>query len=121
MGYLMSFWDPKQYTAKHRNNPRKTSRCLETYVLKPIQEQGWTGKAGSESIEWFKRTRRKFWLLPASCHRVVSLSQSSCVSPAELTDGRRGRRRGGGLGRSQSIRRRKSLVLYKSLNTLWAG
>ncbi len=45
------------------------------------------------------------WLLPQSLppsrHQVVSLSQSSCVSLAELTDGRWGVR---GWGRSQIIR-----------------
>jgi hypothetical protein len=43
--------------------------------------------------------------------KVVSLSQSSCVSLAELTDRRGGR----GWGRSQSIRRRESLILYYSI------
>ncbi len=42
---------------------------------------------------------------------VVSLTRSSCVSLVELTDGR-----GGEVwGRSQIIRRREILVLYKSL------
>jgi hypothetical protein len=50
---------------------------------------------------------------PLSRQQLVSLSQSSCVSPIELTDGR-GKRR----TRSQIMRRRESLVLYKSFNTL---
>jgi hypothetical protein len=48
--------------------------------------------------------------LAVECQQVVSLSQSSCVvSPVELTDGRGG----------MVWRRRESLVLYESLNTLW--
>ncbi len=43
----------------------------------------------------------------------LSLFQSSCASPIELSDGR-----GGGV-RSQIIQWRESLVLYKSLNNLW--
>jgi hypothetical protein len=38
------------------------------------------------------------------------VAQSSCVSPDELSDGR------GGLARSQIIRQRGSLALYKTLN-----
>jgi hypothetical protein len=52
---------------------------------------------------------------PLSGQQVVSRFKSSCVSPVELTDGRRGR----GWGRSQIVRRRVSLVLHISLNTLW--
>ncbi len=44
----------------------------------------------------------------------LSLSQSPFVSPVELADVR-----GGGWGRSQTIRRQESLVLYKSFNTLY--
>jgi hypothetical protein len=59
------------------------------------------------------------WLLPPTpsptLSSKISLSQSSCVSPVELTDGRVGR----GWKRSQIIRGRESLVLYKSFNTLW--
>jgi hypothetical protein len=43
---------------------------------------------------------------PLSRQQLVSLSQSSCVSPAELTDVRGGRRR---WARSQIIRPRESL------------
>ncbi len=50
-------------------------------------------------------------LPPLSRQQVVSLSQSSCVPPIELT--------GGGGGRSQIIRPRESLAFYKSFNTLW--
>jgi hypothetical protein len=39
-----------------------------------------------------------------------------CVSPVELSDGRGG---GGGGGAKSIIRRRGSLVLYKSFNTHW--
>jgi hypothetical protein len=48
----------------------------------------------------------------------LSLFLSSCVSPVELIDGRK---RGEGLGEepNQIIRRRESLVLFKSFNTLW--
>ncbi len=52
---------------------------------------------------------------PLSRQQVVSLSQSSCVSPIELTDGRGGR----GWGRSQNIRKRECLILYKSFNSIW--
>jgi hypothetical protein len=53
------------------------------------------------------------WLAPTPPPHVF-LSQSSCVLPAELTNGR-------GRGRGQMIRRREILVLYKSFNTLWSG
>ncbi len=64
-----------------------------------------------------KRTRlsccRMIWLLPYPVpphpQPSVSLALSSCVSPVELTDGRGER----WWRRSQSIRRRDSLVLYK--------
>ncbi len=46
----------------------------------------------------------------------LSLSQSSCVSPVELTYGR-----GRGWERSQIRQRRESLVLYKSFNALWSN
>ncbi len=46
---------------------------------------------------------------PLSCQQVVSLSQSSCTSMVELTDGRGVR----GWGRRQIQRRRGSLALYK--------
>ncbi len=48
---------------------------------------------------------------PFSRQQVFSLSQSSCVSPDELT-GERG-------GRSQIIKSRESLVFYISFVTLW--
>ncbi len=51
-------------------------------------------------------------LPPISHQQVVSLSQTSCVSPVVLlTDGER--------GRSQIRRPRENLVLYYTLNTLW--
>jgi len=55
-------------------------------------------------------------LTSPSRQQVVSLSQSVCVSPDELTDGK-----GGGKGWCSSliIRRWDSLVLYNPLNTLW--
>jgi hypothetical protein len=52
---------------------------------------------------------------PLSREQVVSHSQSSCVSPAEHTNERG---KGWGRARSQIIRPRESLALYKSLNTL---
>jgi hypothetical protein len=58
--------------------------------------------------------RRLNWLLthplPLSHQQVVSLSQASCVSLIELTDGREG---GSGWVMSHVVRRRESLVLYK--------
>ncbi len=51
--------------------------------------------------------------LHISRQQVFSLSQSSCMSPVELTGGRRGNR---GWERSQFIR--ESLVLYKLFYTL---
>ncbi len=54
-----------------------------------------------------------------SRQQVVSLFQSSCVSPVELTDRRKV---GRGWARSPNIRRRQSLALYKlfnGINTLW--
>jgi hypothetical protein len=51
------------------------------------------------------------------CHvQDVYFSQSSCESPIELTDGRRGR--GVKLGRGQIIRRQGSLTFCNSFNTL---
>jgi hypothetical protein len=49
---------------------------------------------------------------PFSRQKLVSLSQSSCVSPVELTDGR------GGEPGAKIIPPRESLVFYKSFNTL---
>ncbi len=51
-----------------------------------------------------------------SRHQVVTLSQSSCVSQVELTDGRVG---GKWSAKSQIIRPRESLALYKLFNTFW--
>jgi hypothetical protein len=51
-----------------------------------------------------------------SCQNVVSLSQSFCVSPVELTDERGG---GRGWARSQIKRLRESLALY--INSLLSG
>jgi hypothetical protein len=61
---------------------------------------------------------RLTWLLltPTPRQKVVYLSQSSCVSSAELTD-----KKGGGEGgepNHQIIQRRESLVFYTSFNTL---
>jgi hypothetical protein len=52
-------------------------------------------------------------LLPRQ--QLVSLSQSSCVSPVELTDGRGGEK---GWMWSRSMRPQESLALYKAFNTL---
>jgi hypothetical protein len=52
-----------------------------------------------------------------SQQQIVSLTQSSCVSPVELTDGRGGR----GSARSQIIRPRESLALYNTSNTFRVG
>jgi hypothetical protein len=64
--------------------------------------------------------RRMICLLPHPLpplypEQVVSLYQYSCVSPVELFVGEVG---GSRWGRSQIIRRRESLVLYKSFNPL---
>ncbi len=73
----------------------------------------------SESIEWFIENQA----FSPSCDigsspppslpscRAVSLSQSFCVSPVELTDGRRG------WERSPIGRRQECLALYKSFST----
>ncbi len=47
---------------------------------------------------------------PSPVQQIVSLYQASCVSPVELTSGRRG----GGNGRT------RNLALCKSFNTLWS-
>jgi hypothetical protein len=47
--------------------------------------------------------------------QVVSLSQSSFVSPVKLTDGRKG---GRGRATRQIILRRENMALYESFNTL---
>ncbi len=44
---------------------------------------------------------------------LAPLTQSSCVSPVELTDGE-----GKGMGKIQIIRLQESLALHKSFNTL---
>jgi hypothetical protein len=57
-------------------------------------------------------------MLPAPTlyrQQVVSLSQSSFVSPVELTDGRKG---GRGRASRQIIRRRENMALHESFNTL---
>jgi hypothetical protein len=73
-----------------------------------------------QSAEWitddqaFLRSYNSLLTHPLSTlsrHQVVSLSQSSSVSPVAFTDGRRGE----GWARSQ-IRR---LALYESFNTVW--
>jgi hypothetical protein len=48
-----------------------------------------------------------------SHQQLISLHQSSCVSPVELTE------QEGGLARSQIVRPWESLALYKSFNILW--
>ncbi len=67
---------------------------------------------GFLAVVWFGSSPTLF---PLSRQQVVSLSPSSYVSPVEPTHWG-----GGGMwwGRSQIIRRRESLVLYKSFNTL---
>ncbi len=65
------------------------------------------------AVEWIGSSQTP---PPHSRQQIVSLTQSSCVSLGELTDGR-----GGGWGRIQIIRRRKSMFLNKSLNTLFIG
>jgi hypothetical protein len=74
-----------------------------------------------DSVEWFVEDQA---FLPSHdlapppplphfvMHQVVSLSQSSCLSPVELTD------RGVGWGRSQIIWQRESQVLFKSFRAL---
>jgi hypothetical protein len=53
---------------------------------------------------------------PVRRPQVVSLSQSSCVSPGELTDGRRG---GGSVGEEPNNTTAQNLALYKSFKTFW--
>ncbi len=85
---------------------------------------------GTWSNDWCHRPtvlsigNPKTWLLPPipstlSLQQVVSLSESYCVSPG----GAYWRDRGGGnkWGRSPVKRRRESLVLNKSFNTLCIG
>jgi hypothetical protein len=54
-------------------------------------------------------------LTPLFRQQIACLSQSSCVSPVELTAGRGVE----GAAWSQIIRLRESLALYKSFNTLY--
>ncbi len=54
---------------------------------------------------------------PLPSKKLVSLSQSSCVSPVELTEWRGGR----GWAWSRILRLQESLALYKSFNSLWTG
>ncbi len=56
----------------------------------------------------------RFLSHPLSRQQVLSLSQSSCESPVELTHGRKG----GGWARNQIRRPRESMALFKSFNTL---
>ncbi len=65
---------------------------------------------GFLSVEWFGSSPAPFF--PHSRQQVVSLSQSSCVSPVELTDGREWARR-------RITWPRESLNLYKSFHTLF--
>ncbi len=53
---------------------------------------------------------------PPPRQQVVILSLSSCVSAVELSDGKGGK----GMAEGQIIQPRKSLVHYKSFNTLWS-
>ncbi len=85
-------------------------------------------RRGQENVEWYIEDKAFLWSYdsaprtppsPFSRQQVVYLSQSSCVSPVELTDERVGGG-GGGWARRQIIRPRESLALYKSFNTLWA-
>ncbi len=85
----------------------------------------------TKSIEWFIEDqafspRRMIWLLPRplplSHQHDVSLSQVFlCVAGRAYWRGRGGGGGGGGGGAEggEVIRRRKSLVLYKSPNTIW--
>jgi hypothetical protein len=83
---------------------------------------GWVYEAlHTEHIELFIEDQAFLWSYdsaprppppPLSHLQLVSLCQSSCVSPIELTDRRRG------WARSQIIRQRGSLTLYKILNTI---
>ncbi len=69
---------------------------------------------GFLAVFWFGHSPRP--LPPPAGEQVVSLSQSSCVSPVELTDGIRER---GGVDEEPNHTTRESLDLYKSFNTLW--
>jgi hypothetical protein len=53
---------------------------------------------------------------PTSPQQVVSLSNSPCVSPVELNDGRDGE--GGSRGQPNYMTE-ESLLLNKKINTLW--
>jgi hypothetical protein len=82
------------------------------------------GGPGIRKMQFIKKILHFFqlyilnWLLLHPFHQhlyrqqVVPLSQSSCVSPVELTNGRGGEGEG---KKSQIIRRRESLVLYISI------
>ncbi len=67
---------------------------------------------GFLAVIWFGSTPTPF---PLSHQQVATLSQSSCVSLIELTDGRGGRE----WAWSRIIRPQESLAFYKSFNTLW--
>ncbi len=56
---------------------------------------------------------RMIWLLPHPSASCLSFSLFQCVASSAYYG------RGGGWERSQMIRRRECLVLYKSFNTLW--
>jgi hypothetical protein len=115
--------------------PRSSMRKVKSYVIKPIfdrlvysnfQRNLFRRRRRSQSNENFRR--REYWKIyrgpgflavarfgssPPPSVRKLSLFQSTCVSPVELTDGRG--------GKSQFIRRREILVLYKSFITLWCA
>jgi hypothetical protein len=55
--------------------------------------------------------------LSPCCEHVVSLSQSSCESPVELTD----ERGGGGSGGGAKPYDHEKGVPYKSFNTFWSA
>ncbi len=80
-----------------------------------------------ESIEWLIYHQAFFsvvWFGSAprpppphlTSEQLASLSQSSCVSPVQLADGRGGMR----WARSQLMWTRKSPALYKAFKTLWS-
>jgi hypothetical protein len=99
---------------------KSVERLVNKSMKKKLQQRCiiLTGRIGpwQRVLNGLLRTRvsrlRKVLPPPLSRQQVVSLLQSSCVSPFELTGGRGGR---GGEGGSQIIGPRESLVLYYAI------
>ncbi len=91
---------------------RKKTCLFSSSILYGRENQMIYRGQDSLAVVWFGSSTTPS---PLSRKQILCLSQSSSVSPGELSDGSVG---GKGRERSQIIGRRESLVLYKSFITL---